>query len=286
MLDFIVGSVPETMLIPVKRLIPISLKRWVLSQLAQTSKSDTFYNEEHDLAFLSFNDRMFGSMLLNGTYEPEWTRQMKRFVLPGDTVIDVGANFGWYTNLFGKLVSDTGTVVSFEPNDEIVDILKSNVSLNKLDDVVQVKELGISDKQGNLYFSVNAGQSGLAEVTSEKTDLSIQVSTLNIELQYLVGKISFVKVDVEGHELEVLRGGVDLFAHVNRPNLMVEFNPNDSRIQEHIQFMNDFAKEYQYSIFCLQSDELVELTAFNNTVSYGNFLFIATTGLYSLRIDS
>ena len=75
-------------------------------------------------------------VLSSGTYEPEETRLFRSKCRPGDTVIDVGANVGWYTVIASKLVGKKGRVIAFEPEPVNFAILKKNVLANGCENVI------------------------------------------------------------------------------------------------------------------------------------------------------
>ena len=152
--------------------------------------------------------------MLSGEYDPETAHVMRTFVEPGDVCIDVGANVGAHVLLLAKLVAPTGHVYAFEPGPPIFERLKINLALNPgLSGLVTPERLGISDTKGKLFWNEDMGNRGNAHLRST-AGIEVPVTTLD---EYFArhrppGRISFMKVDVEGMEYEVLNGAVGLLA--------------------------------------------------------------------------
>jgi FkbM family methyltransferase len=148
------------------------------------------------------------TQMIFGSYDPEVSRIARHYVKPGDYCVDVGANTGPLTLLFAKLVGAEGRVLAFEPGPPYLRRLRKNLGLNpQLWSVVTIVNEGLSDEEGTLTWAAdphhphNAGLLGVTEGTS------VKVSTLDSAIKRQGwGRVDFIKIDVEGMELEVLRG--------------------------------------------------------------------------------
>ena len=150
--------------------------------------------------------------------------KLLKIIQPGDICWDIGANIGFYTCLLASQVEDVGEIIAFEPALRTCGYLHENVSLNRFMNVTVVNK-GLSDKieQQHLYYA----EAGLAEGTaslkyandrraSERVTLDT-IDNLTRELPVP----DFIKIDVEGYQLEVLRGG-ERCLKTHAPLLMAE----------------------------------------------------------------
>jgi FkbM family methyltransferase len=178
----------------------------------------TFYLNPNDD---SLNQALFWS----GTYEPEETQLLRSKCRPGGTVIDVGANVGWYTIIASKVVGKNGRVIAFEPEPENFAILKRNVLVNGCDNVT-VEQKALSDATGTLTLYQNANSVLHSTVFDWKQGaISVEALRLDDYLENRFGKVDFVKIDVEGAEPMVLDGMRRTIQSNPSICLVVEFAP-------------------------------------------------------------
>ncbi len=103
---------------------------------------------KHKFFYLE-NDRYIGQRVALGKYEPYETQLILRQTKIGDTVVDVGANIGYYTLLLANKVGKTGKVYAFEPDKINFEILAKNVKENNLENVVMINA-AVGKKEGKL----------------------------------------------------------------------------------------------------------------------------------------
>jgi len=131
-------------------------------------------------------------------------------VEPGDTVLDVGGCWGDTALYFASLVGPTGKVYTFEFDPESLEILRANLSLNPtLATRIEVVERALWDRSGEMLRFVQAGRcTSILDGDSRAGDLRASTITLDdFVRQAGIDRLGFVKMDVEGAELKVLRGG-------------------------------------------------------------------------------
>jgi len=148
-------------------------------------------------------------LILTGEFhEPSAISFIKKEVKNGMHVFDLGANIGWFTLVFSKLVGDTGHVYSFEPDPYTFKILEENIELNKLKNV-SIFQLGISNKIGISKFSLVENQDGankLESKTNVENCIKIKTTTIDAFCMEHNTKVDFLKMDVEGSEPKVFEG--------------------------------------------------------------------------------
>jgi FkbM family methyltransferase len=148
---------------------------------------------------------------------------------PGDVVFDVGANIGAYTVLFARWVGPNGHVYAFEPVGSIARNLRAQLALNEVEDRVTVVEAAVTDRVGEMALAVSAG-AGLNRRALPTDDRLRRLVVPTVSLDAFCAERSLapsvIKIDVEGAELDVLRGAGGLFASVPRCRLFVEWHPS------------------------------------------------------------
>ena len=179
------------------------------------------------LGFSLYIDQMDSYGLLHGdsSYEVHEVATVKRLVKPGYRVFDIGANMGYFSIIFSKLVGSSGEVLAFEPDGETLELLGQNIQLNHADNV-RVYPVALSDESSKavlyrcpfnvamhrLYPSVCCDDEGVA-VNAIRGDA--------LEL----APPDFVKIDVEGFELPALRGLENTLRANNALVILSEFSP-------------------------------------------------------------
>ncbi len=147
---------------------------------------------------------------------------------PKGVALDVGANVGAYALLLGRWVGASGRVFAFEPSPSAYDGLTTHVRMNRLDGVVTAVCAAVSERVGTQPFIVEAtaGEGRLAARSSTRPTVDVDVTTIDAFCAQAGIVPDFVKVDVEGAELEVLRGARETLARTRgRLALFVELHP-------------------------------------------------------------
>jgi len=204
-------------------------KHWpfnkIMKQIESSFIESSITTQDH-IIFLDKKDNL--NLSINPIYGKSDTEFIKKIIKKNDVVFDIGANIGYFTLIFAKLVGDSGKVFSFEPESENFKILKKNVETNGYNNVILEKKivsntngvstLYVSEKAGNhrIYKSDNFIES--VEITSISMDSYAKNNTLK--------KIDFIKIDVEGAELNVLQGIQNILDSNEHIILFTEFSPN------------------------------------------------------------
>ena len=164
-----------------------------------------------------------------GVFEPHLTAMLRSLTRPGSTVIDAGANFGWFTTLFSALVGDDGSVHAFEPMPHTAALLRDNCALNACANVRIVEmALGASPGTSTLFLQEgracgDASMFGAAQAGG--TTHVCRVTTLDdyVESERLT-RCDLIKCDVEGAELLFLQGATKTLERY-QPTIAIEINP-------------------------------------------------------------
>ena len=155
-------------------------------------------------------------------YEPQWVQHEMRFIRdyllqPGDVVLECGAHHGCKTVVFSHWVGDEGKVIAFEPVPRNADIIQKNIEINNLQNVV-LERKAVGSKEGKIVMTDESN----AQVLNRKgSGLEVNITYLD---KYVHLNPAFLKIDVEGFEIEVLKGAQNILK--KKPTLMVEIHPN------------------------------------------------------------
>lgn len=183
---------------------------------------------KHGVFMLNRNDAFIGKSL---DQYGEWCdfeiQLLRRYIAPGDVVIDCGANIGTHAVAFANLVGPAGRVYAYEPQRRNFLMLSGNVALNGLDNVF-CRQQAAGDVDGQLAMpplpsaDTHFNFGGLPkEGTPDETVPVVRLDSLALSACRLI------KVDVEGMEAEVLNGARDLITRC-RPLIYVENNSAES----------------------------------------------------------
>lgn len=133
---------------------------------------------------------------------------MVHLLRPGDLFVDVGANIGSYTVLAAKVAG--ARVAAFEPDVHTMGILRRNVELNAIGDLVALHQQALSHAEHDLWFSTGMGTENHVLPTSEPGSILLHGTTMD---RALGGDVPMaIKVDVEGYEPSVLAGAAATLA--------------------------------------------------------------------------
>jgi len=167
------------------------------------------------------------------SYEPDFAA-LNSMIAAGDWVIDVGANIGHYTKRCSDLVGPAGRVIALEPVPETFELLAANVRLFQHSNVTLLN-MAASDRAAVVGMKIPRFDTGLLNYyqanVSEMT-VDVYVLALTLDTLALPRPIKLIKIDAEGHDPAVLRGGEALLAR-DHPILIVE--TGSSTVAEYLQ---------------------------------------------------
>ena len=165
-----------------------------------------------------------------GEIEPGTRRLIERILQPGDVFVDAGANIGMHTLCAADAVGPTGRVEAFEPFEQTAGLLQRSVRLNGAQDVVEVHIKGLTDHVGRETFFLGhtSGHHSLMDHRIGGNDHSqrceVDVTTLDEVLRDRP-HVDLLKIDVEGAELQVLRGAEETLEQNPAIGIIAEFGP-------------------------------------------------------------
>lgn len=161
------------------------------------------------------------------TWNAEEYRAFKREVAAGGVVLDVGANLGAYTLLFGQWVGAEGRVFAFEPAPEARRGLERHVTLNGLRDRIVVRPEAMAAAPGVARFRAAGPQGDNRIIEVDHGGIDVATTSIDAFCRERNLRPDFIKVDVEGAELDVLKGARDTIAAADPAlGLYIEMHPH------------------------------------------------------------
>lgn len=177
------------------------------------------------------------------------------FVRPGTTAIDVGANFGQMALQFAKMVGDSGKVVAFEADDYVHHILRSNVEVNGLKNVLTINK-AVHDVAGNVVYFPDQDFVRFASYGSYGIDPHAQtgrpVETVTVDSLQFEQPVSFMKVDVQGSDLFAMRGARETISRHRMP-IIFEYEEQfqqefGTTFQDYVDFVSEIGYRFVRTI--------------------------------------
>jgi FkbM family methyltransferase len=153
-------------------------------------------------------------------------------IRPGMTVVDAGANIGYYTLVFADLVGPSGKVIAFEPDPDLFAAASENVRRNGKAGTVRLHNCALGAQPAELYLQRGHVNSGDNRLRRSPPDMSRAVAVQVMRLDDALGpeKVDWIKVDVQGWECDVFEGmGETLARNLDTMQVCFEFWPHGIR---------------------------------------------------------
>ncbi|HXQ13282.1 MAG TPA: FkbM family methyltransferase [Caulobacteraceae bacterium] len=174
------------------------------------------------------------SLIAYGYWEPWIEPVIRRLVGPGDRVLEVGANFGFYTIIMASQVGPGGHIDAFEANPSVARLLRRTVVSNGCDGFVKLHEKIVADRNGVMTFATSrrwGGAGGILENGrdfGDETCLS-EVEAVRLDDAFAGQTFDFIRTDAEGSEVLILNGAMDILERSRSIKLCVEWSPGMMR---------------------------------------------------------
>lgn len=211
---------------------------------------------------LDLSESIDSALYHYGFYERATSRALKKYIQPDMTVIEAGANIGAHTFEIAKMLDEEkGIVYSFEPTDYAFSKLRTNFQLNGFRNIV-LEQIALSDSNEEREIhrasspetvpfkaswdlkTGHAKYTSLDRITFEKLDSYVSRNGID--------KLHLMKIDVDGYELKVIRGGIDTIRK-HKPIMIVELGTTVERVGDKLEDLVELLSSQGYLFYSIES---------------------------------
>lgn len=240
------------------------------------------------------NNGIEHELYYKGIYEKATMYVIRSCLKEGDAFIDVGANIGVVSLYASLCVGKSGKVYAYEANPDTVKLLQNNIALNGYTNITIFEyALGSQEGKGEIYPETIANNRGGASMVKREGQSSLKYEISIKKLDDTLGPIKpvMMKVDVEGWELEVLKGSHNVLAAMDAPILIVECvmerentigSPNE--IFNYLKSVNDY-QIYKFDMGTDRISKLIEVKSASELPDQDNILCIPRSRLSSVPVS-
>lgn len=190
---------------------------------------------------------------------------VKKLIHKDDIIIDIGANFGYFTSIFARQTGPKGTVYAVEPVKLYMDILKNNT---RRFSNIELVPYALSDSEGETVMGIESEQKyrhGLTKIMAEENTSQSEngYTVLRKTPESVFGqlnKLDYIKCDIEGHEIKVIPGFKELIEKFN-PVIQIELE------KANFDTINLFLTNSGYTPYIVLNNRLAELVKGMNITS-------------------
>ncbi len=212
-----------------------------------------------------------------GVYEQGTVSVLQDFLHFGDTFVDVGANIGWLSLVAAHKVTSQGQIYAFEPVPSTFEILKSNTELNQFTQI-SLNQFALGNKAEFVTIYPEKDNRGGASILNHQSEKGIQIEVKKLDDLNIDTTINVIKIDVEGFELDVLKGAINTIKK-DKPKLIIEHSIDRNNTAEQFEIYNWLLDLGIYKIYKLKNGKerksvLIEIKSHQDLPEHDNIFCI------------
>lgn len=254
----------------IKEITKKKMLKTITNSLARISNQDIWEN----IYQLSLNRMNFGN---SGDFSQSGELSVSKYIYTHFkeegyvTIFDVGANSGNYAKALSEVFSSKAKIYSFEPAKKTYELFLETTK--NIDNIIP-NNIGFSDKESDQTLFTNSESSGLASVYQRNLDhfgidmnITEQIKLSTIDkycIENKIGRIHFLKMDVEGHELSALKGAKNMIEEGKIDFIQFEFGGCNIDSRTYFQDFYYLLKD-KYKIYRILKDGIHELPTYKET---------------------
>jgi FkbM family methyltransferase len=250
--------------------------KFIISQLlVKAGLCKFFLIKKDDFVLRFYPSAMSKSLWVDKNDRIEDENFFRRYLKPGNVVVDVGANIGSLTLVASSMVKESGKVYAIEPHPQIYQYLCSNIQLNQRNNIRSLN-FAVGNMEGSIHFSNITTDDMNSILNNEDIGISVPIKTLDtILLNEPV--IHLLKIDVEGYEKNVLMGAMKII-HKVQCIYFESFETNFKKYNYSTTDVLKFLLDNHFRIFRFQEDYIFEIDMNYVSLICENLLAIRNLG--------
>ena len=207
------------------------------------------------------NDLVSEQIGVNSFWEKDITDFFVQNVKPSETVVEIGANIGYYTTLLSKLVGKNGHVFSYEANDEVYKMAKLSLEFNRLEENVTLKNVAVADHDGSVEFvsdsangvkfsTINIGEGHIKRGFDLFATKKVRCVILDNDLPDLKNA-DWLRMDIEGSEILALSGAKRIIENSPKLKIVMEWDTSMMKKYGNVEQLIDQMHGYGFKFFSI-----------------------------------
>lgn len=238
---------------PFNRKRPLfAIRRWFEWKFIRLLRLRNYRKKVWGNRYLYLNYDSLQSMWLMYNWIVDWEEFnfLKNFLKPEDTVFDVGTNMGFYSVWMSRYLILPGQIHCFEPDDLSIKRLTENIKINNLEALAKVNQSAVTDNVGEFFFTTGLdGENHLSPINESYLKKVSGITLDYYAKQNRIFEIAFIKIDVEGFELGVLKGAAKLLMQKQILVIQLEINKQLRNANIDVRELIDYLTTYGYSLY-------------------------------------
>ena len=200
-------------------------------------------------------------------YEAENFSFLKAVCKKNGTVLDIGAHIGLFSSITAKVIGSRGKIYAFEPTSNTIAVLQQTIRINRLEHIVEPIKQAMGKEVGTTTFFISDNEADNSnslvsyKVDREINGVEVDINTIdNFVSSMELASVDFIKIDAEGAEYDVLKGGIDVF-NALRPFCILAIHPEPiAKKGDKMEDIYDLLVQLNYKIF--HNNEFISKSSF------------------------
>lgn len=214
----------------IHRIYKITVLKKLLTPLVNYLKPQYLMIEGKKFYIDKLDGTISQELILSNKWEPYQTVLFKQNIKKGDIVVDIGAHIGYYTLIAASIVGKKGKVYAFEPDLKNFNVLRQNIKINNYKNIIPINK-AVAEKNSKLNLYINTANTGDHRIYKSKDKRkTIEINAITLDSILKNEKVDLIKMDIQGSEMQALKGASYVLANNKALKIITEFWPGGLRL--------------------------------------------------------